>query len=68
MSAWKCVLFRVVSSGRDEYPADGLRLQQLGETFDKRFLDAMGVQVQAEDEIEVAVRIISRVVTERKPA
>jgi len=62
--------FEVVTSGRDEYPGDGLRLRMVsgrGDELNKDFLVAMGVNdVQVGDEIEITARIVSRIVTRRE--
>lgn len=56
-------VFQVTSSGRDEYPGDGLRLDK---DVDKRFLDHLGLEVNLGDEVEVTARIVSRIETKRK--
>jgi hypothetical protein len=35
--------------------------------INKNFLDKMGVEVQAGDEVEITVKILTRVVTRREP-
>lgn len=71
MSEPKTRTFYVVSSGRDEYPGDGLRIStepgHRGEELDKHFLEKLGLEVKEGDEIEISARVVTRVVTERRP-
>lgn len=64
--------FFVTSSGQDEYPGDGLYLALSASNeervlMSKKILDTMGLEVKEGDEVEVSARVISRVVTERRP-
>lgn len=73
MELTKTQKYFLVDCGRSEYPGDGLRLARklpdetgkLVEKFDKAFLRDMGLKVELGDEIEITVRIISRVETRR---
>ncbi len=59
----------LVDSGHDEYPGDGLRMRALagGPPMDKEFLRDMGMDLRAGDEVEVTVRLVSRLETRRVP-
>lgn len=63
-------LYDVVSSGRDEYPGDGLRLRTKDALveFSTELLRDVGVSVQEGDEVEISIRVVSRLVTRREPA
>lgn len=60
--------FMVVSSGRDEYPGTGLRLKSAdGRVHDMDPIERiMDWSLREGDEVEVEVRVVSRVVVERR--
>jgi hypothetical protein len=60
--------YTIVESGRDEYPGDGLRLRnEKGVPFDKDFMQDMGIESSVGDEVEITVRLVSRIETKRVP-
>jgi hypothetical protein len=58
----------IVSSGRDEYPASGYRLEIDGRQYEMGLIEEMigRENLQIGDEVEVSCRVVSRIVTERK--
>jgi hypothetical protein len=60
--------FTLVDCGRDEYPGDGLRLRdEKGKLYEKDFMQAMGIESNIGDAVEITVRLVSRMETRRVP-
>jgi hypothetical protein len=65
-------VFNIISSERSEYPGDGLYLLDPVDPrthndlkHSKSFMDNMGIKLKQGDEVEITVRIISRIETKR---
>lgn len=56
--------FRVVSSGRDEYPGDGLYLQHLdgGHLMEKDCIEPMCDDLRDGDVVEITAKVVQRMV------
>jgi len=60
----KALRFRVVSSGRDEYPGDGLYLQNLdgGTLMEMHCIRSMCPELNEGDVVEITARRVQRMV------
>lgn len=58
--------FRVVSSGRDEYPGNGLYIADIPTHFFEARMASRMDALEEDDEVEITISVLSRRIIQRK--